>query len=85
MAFGSADAPAATLGAALAASWAIPGWFPPVEIAVRRYVDGGAVSSVSADLLLGQAVEEVVVVAPMATHRGAVGLTPTCRRAYGSR
>lgn len=70
VAFGSADAPAATLGAAVAASWAIPGWFPPVEIAGRRYVDGGAVSSVSADLLLGQAVDEVVVVAPMTTAGG---------------
>ncbi|OIJ26587.1 patatin-like phospholipase family protein [Nocardioides luteus] len=71
VAFGSAGAPAATLGAAVAASWAIPGWFPPVEIAGRRYVDGGAVSSVSADLLLGQAVDEVVVVAPMTTEGGA--------------
>ena len=68
--FGSEDAPTATLGGAVAASWAIPGWFPPVEIAGRRYVDGGAVSSVSADLLLGQAVDEVVVVAPMTTEGG---------------
>ncbi|MFI5624258.1 patatin-like phospholipase family protein [Nocardioides sp. NPDC051685] len=71
VAFGSDGAPAATLGAAVAASWAIPGWFPPVEIAGRRYVDGGAVSSVSADLLLGQAVDEVVVVAPMTSAGGA--------------
>ena len=71
VAFGSPGAPEATLGAAVAASWAIPGWFPPVEIAGRRYVDGGAVSSVSADLLLGQAVDEVVVVAPMTTEGGA--------------
>lgn len=74
VAFGSDDAPAAGLGAAVAASWAIPGWFPPVEIAGRRYVDGGAVSSVSADLLLdpaiGPAVDEVVVVAPMTTEGG---------------
>ncbi|MFJ9388307.1 patatin-like phospholipase family protein [Nocardioides sp. NPDC101246] len=70
VAFGSAGAPSATLGAAVAASWAIPGWFPPVEIAGRRYLDGGAVSSVSADLLLGQAVDEVVVVAPMTTEGG---------------
>ncbi|MFE7225162.1 patatin-like phospholipase family protein [Nocardioides sp. NPDC057577] len=69
VAFGSMDAPSATLGAAVAASWAIPGWFPPVEIAGRRYVDGGAVSSVSADLLHGQA-DEVVVVAPMTTEGG---------------
>ena len=71
VAFGSTGATATTLGAAIAASWAIPGWFPPVEIAGRRYLDGGAVSSVSADLLLGQAVDEVVVVAPMTSEGGA--------------
>lgn len=73
MTFGAGGAPEATLGAAVAASWAIPGWFPPVEIAGRGYVDGGAVSSVSADLLLGRAVDEVdevVVVAPMTTEGG---------------
>lgn len=70
VAFGSDRAPAARLGAAVAASWAIPGWFPPVEIAGRSYVDGGAVSSVSADLLLDQAVDEVLVVAPMTTAGG---------------
>ena len=43
--------PPANLGEAVAASWGIPGWFPPVEIAGRRFLDGGAVSSVSADLL----------------------------------
>ncbi|NGN95359.1 patatin [Nocardioides sp. KC13] len=74
VAFGSDGAPSTTLGAAIAASWAIPGWFPPVEIAGRTYLDGGAVSSASADLLLdptvGPAVDEVVVVAPMTTEGG---------------
>ncbi|GAB3853024.1 patatin-like phospholipase family protein [Nocardioides maradonensis] len=70
VAFGSDGAPAATLGDAVAASWGIPGWFPPVGIGGRRYVDGGAVSSVSADLLLGQDLDEVVVVAPMTTEGG---------------
>jgi len=73
VAFGSPDAPAAGLGEAIAASWAIPGWFPPVEIGGRRYVDGGSSSSVSADLLLEQDVEEVVVVAPMTTEGGVPG------------
>lgn len=71
VAFGSPGAPHAGLGEALAASWAIPGWFPPVEIAGRKYVDGGAVSSVSADLLLPLDLDEVVVVAPMTTEGGA--------------
>lgn len=72
---GRADAPATSLGRAIAASWAIPGWFPPVAIDGRRYVDGGAVSPTSADLLLPHVadgrIDEVVVVAPMASHGGA--------------
>lgn len=73
---GSPGAPA-RLGEAVAASWAIPGWFPPVRIGPTRYVDGGAVSSVSADLLLGHGLDgldgldEVVVVAPMTSEGGA--------------
>jgi NTE family protein len=67
VAFGSPDAPRARLRDAVCASWAIPGWFPPVEIGDRRYVDGGAASPTSADLLLGLDLDEVVVVAPMAS------------------
>ncbi|KAF0845921.1 patatin-like phospholipase family protein [Nocardia caishijiensis] len=59
------------LGDAIAASWAIPGWFPPVRIGGRDYVDGGAVSSVSADLLLPLDLDEVVVIAPMTSAGGA--------------
>jgi NTE family protein len=73
VAFGRDGAPEASLGAAVAASWAIPGWFPPVEIDGRTYVDGGSVSSVSADLLLDRDVEEVVVVAPMTSAGGLPG------------
>lgn len=81
VAFGAPGSPACTLGEAVAASWAIPGWFPPVSIGARRYVDGGGVSSVSADLLLGSGddgpvrplVDEVVVIAPMTSEGGAAG------------
>ncbi|MBC7301738.1 MAG: patatin-like phospholipase family protein [Nocardia sp.] len=59
------------LGEAIAASWAIPGWFPPVRIGERSYVDGGAVSSVSADLLLPLELDEVVVITPMTSAGGA--------------
>ncbi|WP_203336709.1 patatin-like phospholipase family protein [Nocardioides limicola] len=71
VAFGAPGAPEANLGEAIAASWAIPGWFPPVTIGDRRYVDGGAVSSVSADLLLEAGVDEVIIVAPMTSEGGA--------------
>ncbi|NEW41853.1 patatin [Nocardia cyriacigeorgica] len=65
--FGAPDAPAATLGEALRASWAIPGWYPPVTIGSRRFVDGGAGSTASVDLLAGQQLDEVIVLAPMAS------------------
>jgi NTE family protein len=41
VAFGRADAPEASLADAVAASCAIPGFYRPVEIGGRRYVDGG--------------------------------------------
>ncbi|MGV9678087.1 patatin-like phospholipase family protein [Nocardia sp. NPDC003482] len=69
VAFGSPGAPTANLGAALRASWAIPGWFPPVTIEGRRYVDGGAASTASVDLLADAELDEVVVLAPMASAR----------------
>ncbi|TDP38427.1 patatin-like phospholipase family protein [Nocardia ignorata] len=67
----STDGSPVDLGDAIAASWAIPGWFPPVRIGGRDYVDGGAVSSVSADLLLPLDLDEVVVIAPMTSAGGA--------------
>lgn len=70
VAFGSPGAPRATLGEAIAASWGIPGWFPPVSIAGRRYVDGGAVSTGSVDLVAPLGLDEVVVIAPMTTAGG---------------
>lgn len=70
VAFGSPGAPTIALGDAIAASWSIPGWFPPVEIAGRRFMDGGAVSTGSADLLAPLGLDEVYVVAPMTTHGG---------------
>lgn len=67
----AAGAKAVDLGDAIAASWAIPGWFPPVRIGGRDYVDGGSVSSVSADLLVPLGLDEVVVIAPMTSEGGA--------------
>jgi NTE family protein len=63
--FGAPGAPPARLPDAVAASCAIPGWFTPVEIADRRYVDGGTCSTTSLDLLAGLGLDEVYVVAPM--------------------
>jgi NTE family protein len=63
--FGRSGSPPARLPDAVCASCAIPGWFAPIEIAGRRYVDGGTCSSTSLDLLADQGLDEVYVVAPM--------------------
>lgn len=65
IAFGRDGAPPAALPAAVTASCAIPGWYAPIEIGGRRYVDGGACSSTSLDLLAGHGLDEVFVIAPM--------------------
>ncbi|AYY12076.1 patatin-like phospholipase family protein [Actinobacteria bacterium YIM 96077] len=64
VAFGRADAPETDLPTAVMASCAVPGWFAPVPIGGRRYVDGGACSATSVDLLAGLGLDEVFVVAP---------------------
>jgi NTE family protein len=63
--FGRAGAPIAPLSSAVMASCAIPGWFAPVEIGGRLYVDGGAVSATSVDVLAHLGLDEVFVIAPM--------------------
>ena len=55
----------ASIGRAVMASCAIPGWYAPVTIAEHRYVDGGAWSSTNVDLLASDGLDEVVVIAPM--------------------
>jgi NTE family protein len=65
IAFGRDGAPPAGLPEAVKASCAIPGWYAPIEIGGRRYVDGGACSSTSLDLLAGHGLDEVYVIAPM--------------------
>jgi len=47
------------------ASCAIPGWYAPVRIGSRRYVDGGACSPTSLDLVTRLELDEVVVLSPM--------------------
>jgi len=66
--FGRPGSPSARLSEAVQASCAIPGWYHPVAIGARSYVDGGALSSTSADLLTGAGLDEVVVIAPMVSR-----------------
>ncbi|MCW2776817.1 MAG: Patatin [Frankiales bacterium] len=67
--FGRDGAPRAALRDAVMASCSIPGWYAPVRIGARRYVDGGACSPTSLDLLArmpdGERLDEVVVLSPM--------------------
>jgi len=63
--FGREDAPRVGLSEAVMASCAIPGWFEPVTIDDRTYVDGGAWSATSADVAAAADLDEVYVVAPM--------------------
>lgn len=62
--FGRPGAPPASLADAVAASCAIPGWYEPVGIGARRYVDGGLLSPTSLDLLAGLGLDHVYVLAP---------------------
>ena len=64
--FGRDGEPAASLADAVSASCAIPAWYTPIRIDSRSYIDGGAASNASVDLLAGQDVDEVIVLAPMA-------------------
>jgi NTE family protein len=63
--FGRAGQPTATMAEAVMASCSIPGWYQPLLINGRRYVDGGALSPTSLDLLADAGLDEVFVLAPM--------------------
>ncbi len=65
--FGREGAPPASLPDAVVASCSIPGWYEPVTINGRRYVDGGVRSPTSLGLLATAGVDEVYVLAPMAS------------------
>jgi NTE family protein len=57
----------AGLADAVQASCSIPAWYPPTVIDGVPYVDGGAVSIASVDLLQDRDLDEVYVLAPMAS------------------
>lgn len=59
------------LTAAVAASSAVPGMYPPVTIAGRRYIDGGVRSTTNADLARGY--EHVLILAPIGISARGLG------------
>jgi NTE family protein len=62
--FGQADAPPASLADAVAASCAIPGFYHPVKIDGRRFIDGGIASTSNLDLVAGLGLDLVVCLNP---------------------
>src|SRR5215218_3190313 len=64
VAFGRADAPEADLADAVAASCAIPGFYRPVDIGGRRYVDGGLWSTSNLDVLRNEGLDLVICLNP---------------------
>ena len=62
--FGHHDAPPAELADAVAASCAIPGFYHPVTIGDRRYVDGGMHSPSNLDVLRDDDVDIVICLNP---------------------
>ncbi|WP_406178258.1 patatin-like phospholipase family protein [Streptomyces sp. NBC_00996] len=67
--FGEPGAPDTDLASAVTASCALPAWFEPVQINGRRFVDGCAWSDTNLDLLVGQDLDEVAVLAPTSADR----------------
>ena len=79
VAFGRDDAPMASAGDAVAASCAIPGFYHPVKVAGRRYVDGGICSTSNLDLLCGADLDLVVCLNPMSSVAPVAGGSPADR------
>ncbi len=76
--FGREDAPTADLADAVAASCAIPGFYHPVTIGDRRYVDGGIRSASNLDVLRGRELDLVICLNPTSTlHPVRAALSPT--------
>jgi NTE family protein len=72
VAFGAVGAPEATVADAVAASCAIPGYFAPIEIGGREYVDGGVWSPTNLDLARAGRGDRVLCLVPAA----AMGTAP---------
>jgi NTE family protein len=72
---GRPNAPITDVATAVAASAAIPGYFQPVEIDGREYVDGGVHSPTNADVLRKEKLDLVLVSSPMSTSRNAWNLS----------
>jgi len=75
--FGRRKAPRTDLADAVAASCAIPGFYYPVTIAGRRYIDGGMFSPANLDLIAESDAELIVCLNPMSSRQRSGLLGPT--------
>jgi NTE family protein len=83
--FGREGAPEAELADAVAASCAIPGFYRPVEIGDRRYVDGGVCSSSNVDLLAGEGLDLLICLNPTSSRDTKAGAQPFRQMAHRAR
>lgn len=65
------------VGPAIQASTAVPGWFHPVEINGRRFVDGGVHSTTNADLVAALGLDVVVISSSKTVGGPVVGSRPS--------
>lgn len=68
--FGRPGSPEAPIHLAVAASCAVPGYFAPVRIGARSYIDGGVHSPTNAGVLRGAGLDVVLVISPMSGPAG---------------
>jgi NTE family protein len=85
VAFGREEAPPAELADAVAASCSIPGFYRPVTIGGRQYVDGGVCSASNLDLLAGRGLDVVICLNPTSTRAPGGSLHPLERVAHLNR
>ena len=85
VAFGRDGAPPADLADAAAASCAIPGFYRPVEIGGRRYVDGGVCSLSNLDVVARKGLDLVVCLNPGSSMTPGGGPRGAMRAAAGRR
>ena len=86
--FGRIDAPRADIAQAVAASCAIPGFYRPVGINGRRYVDGGVCSVSNLDLVAGRGLDLVICLNPLTSsdeEEGVLDLLPVLTNGSGRR
>jgi NTE family protein len=79
VAFGRDDAPEADLADAVAASCAIPGFYRPVAIGDRRYVDGGLWSTSNLDILRSAELDLVICLNPTSSLHPPLAWNPAER------